>query len=198
MNKIDIKVYFNFRSPYCYLASKRMFDVIVAPDIQIIWCPLGGWNGRSAPDRVAYKLPIVRQDVARWCRRLEIPFVPPPIETEPTNAALGSLLAERDGRLPEYIFEVMREEWEFGQNIGLIEPLLRAAKRAGVDSDQLLQALTDENGIAKLHEFEESAKTDGAFGVPTFVVGKEVFWGNDRLDFLAEHIASLRVASLRA
>jgi 2-hydroxychromene-2-carboxylate isomerase len=105
MNKIDIKVYFNFRSPYCYLASKRMFDVILAPDIQIIWCPLGGWNGRSSPDRVAFKLPIVRQDVARWCRRLDIPFVPPPTETEPTNAALGSLLAERVGRLPEYWFD---------------------------------------------------------------------------------------------
>ena len=98
MNKIDIKVYFNFRSPYCYLASKRMFDVIIAPDIRIIWCPLGGWNGRSSPDRVVYKLPIVRQDVARWCRRLDIPFVPPPMETEPTNAALGSLFAEKVGR----------------------------------------------------------------------------------------------------
>lgn len=192
MNKIDIKVYFNFRSPYCYLASKRMFDVIIAPDIQIIWRPLGGWNGRSAPDRVAYKLPIVRQDVARWCRRLDIPFVPPPTETDPTNAALGSLLTERLGLLQEYVVEVMREEWEFGQNIGLEEPLLRAAERAGIKADAMRQALKDENGLAKLNQFEESAKVDGAFGVPTFVVGKEVFWGNDRLDFLAEHIASLR------
>lgn len=192
MSKIDIKVYFNFRSPYCYLASKRMFDVILSPDTRIIWCPLGGWSGRSAPDRVAYKLPIVRQDVARWCRRMKIPFLPPPPETDPTNAALGSLFAEQVGRLPEYVLEVMREEWEFGQNIGLIEPLLRAGKRAGIEPNQLEQALTDNNGIAKLHEFEESAKVDGAFGVPTFIVGKEVFWGNDRLDFLAEHIASLR------
>ena len=192
MNQIEIKVYFNFRSPYCYLASKRMFDVICAPDIKIIWCPLGGWNGRSAPDRVAYKLPIVRQDVARWCRRMNIPFVPPPPETEPTNAALGSLLAERLGLLQEYVVEVMREEWEFGQNIGLVESLVKAAKRAGIESDQLQQALDDKNGLAKLREFEESATVDGAFGVPTFVVGKEVFWGNDRLDFLAEHIASLR------
>ena len=192
MNKIEIKVYFNFRSPYCYLASKRMFDVISAPYIQIIWRPLGGWNGRSPPDRVAYKLPIVRQDVARWCRRLNIPFVPPPTETDPTNAALGSLLAERLGLLQEYVVEVMREEWEFGQNIGQIESLLRAAKRAGIEPDQLQEALADEMGMTALQGFEESAKTDGAFGVPTFVVGNEVFWGNDRLDFLAEHINSLR------
>ena len=68
---IDVKLYFNFRSPYCYLASKRMFDVLWVSDVRVIWRPLGGWKGRSPPERAAYKLPIARQDVARWCKRIQ-------------------------------------------------------------------------------------------------------------------------------
>lgn len=192
MKPIEVKLYFNFRSPYCYLASKRMFDVLSAPDIQLIWRPLGGWTGRSPPERAAYKLPIVRQDVARWCRRMNIPFVPPPKDTEPTRAGAGSFLAEQMGLLKPYIVEVMREEWEFGQDIGQMEPLLRAGVRAGLPSDKLGAAVDDPANRTTLADAEAQAKADGVFGVPTFVAGTEIFWGNDRLDFLAEHLEGLR------
>ncbi len=192
MNPIEVKVYFNFRSPYCYLASKRMFDVLSAPDVKVIWQPLGGWTGRSPPERAAYKLPIVRQDVARWCKRMDIPFVPPPKDTEPTRAAIGSFLAERQGVLQPYVVEVMREEWEFGQDIGQTEPLLRAAARAGLAAEPFTKAIEDPANRQALAESEAKASADGAFGVPTFIVGKDVFWGNDRLDFLAEHLDDLR------
>ena len=189
---IEVKVYFNFRSPYCYLASKRMFDVLDVPDVRIVWRPLGGWKGRSPPERAAYKLPIARQDVARWCKRLKIPFVPPPKDTEPTRAGAGSFLAEKMGLLRPYVVEVMREEWEFGQDIGQTEPLLRAAARAGLPADPFIQAVDDPANRQALADSEAQAAADGAFGVPTFVVGTEVFWGNDRLDFLAEHLDELR------
>ncbi|RBP16859.1 2-hydroxychromene-2-carboxylate isomerase [Roseiarcus fermentans] len=192
MVDIPVKVYFNFRSPYCYLASKRMFDVLLAPDIQVLWRPLGGWNGRSSPERASYKLPITRQDVARWCRRMNIGFVPPPSTTDPTNAALGSLEAERLGVLQPYIVEVMREEWEFGHDIGQLEFLVRAAQRAGLSPDDLNAAIQNPENLTKLEENAKAAESDGAFGVPTFVVGAEVFWGNDRLDFLTEHLDALR------
>ena len=192
MTAIDVKVYFNFRSPYCYLASKRMFDVVSAPGVRMIWRPLGGWAGRSPPERAAYKLPIARQDVARWCRRMKIPFVPPPKETDSTRAGAGSFLAERLGLLRPYIVEVMREEWEFGQDIGKIEALSRAAARAGLPADQLAAAADDPANRKALAESEAQAAADGVFGVPTFVVGTEIFWGQDRLDFLAEHLDELR------
>ncbi len=191
---IEVKVYFNFRSPYCYLASKRMFDVLDAPDVRIVWRPLGGWKGRSPPERAAYKLPIARQDVARWCKRLKIPFVPPPKDTEPTRAGAGSFLAEKMGLLRPYVVEVMREEWEFGQDIGQTEPLLRAATRAGLPADPFIAAIDDPANRQALADSEAQAAADGAFGVPTFVVGSEVFWGNDRLDFLAEHLDELKRA----
>lgn len=194
MMTIDVKVYFNFRSPYCYLASKRMFDVLSASDIRVVWRPLGGWTGRSPPERAAYKLPIVRQDVARWCKRMNVPFVPPPKDTDPTRAAIGSFLAEEMGLLSTYVVEVMREEWEFGQDIGKDDALLRAGLRAGLPTDRFAEAIDSPANRAALGECEAQASADGVFGVPTFVVGTEVFWGNDRLDFLAEHLDGLRLA----
>jgi 2-hydroxychromene-2-carboxylate isomerase len=126
---------------------------------------------------------------------MKIPFVPPPKETDPTRAGAGSFLAQQSGLLEPYIVEVMREEWEFGKDIGLTEPLLRAATRAGLSAEPFLKAVDDPGNRQVLADSEAKAAADGIFGVPTFMVGTEIFWGNDRLDFLAEHLDELRQAS---
>jgi len=191
---VPVTVFFNFRSPYCYLASKSMFDVLDRFDCHFEWRPLGGWDGRSSPERARGKLPIARQDVRRWCRRLGIPFNPPPLTTDPTRAGAGSLLAEQQGRLREYLVAVMHAEWGEGRDIGQIEVLQDAGRRAGLDPAALTTAVDDPALLARLGEHMQQAQAVGVFGVPSFVVGEEVFWGNDRLDFLAEHLAELGAA----
>lgn len=193
---VDLKLFFNFRSPYCYLASKAMFEVFDAFHVRVLWRPLGGWNGRSPPERAAGKIPSVRQDVGRWSRRLGIPYTPPPPTTDPTNAALGSLAAERKGVLRPYIVEVMREEWGNGQDIGDMAVLTRAAARAGLSAADLTEAVADPAGLEILAAHAAEAKAANVFGVPSFLVGDQIFWGNDRLDFLAEHLTELRLAKL--
>lgn len=191
---VPVTVFFNFRSPYCYLASKSMFDIPDRFDCHFEWRPLGGWEGRSSPERAKGKLPIARQDVRRWCRRLGIPFSPPPVTTDPTRAGAGSLLAQQQGRLRQYVIEVMHAEWGEGRDIGQIEVLQDAGHRAGLDPAALAAAVDDPALLARLGEHWQQAQAVGVFGVPSFVVGEEVFWGNDRLDFLAEHLADLGAA----
>ena len=191
---VPVTVFFNFRSPYCYLASKSMFGVLDRFDCHFEWRPLGGWDGRSSPERAKGKLPIARQDVRRWCRRLGIPFNPPPLTTDPTRAGAGSLLAERQGCLREYVIEVMHAEWGEGRDIGDIDVLQEAGRRAGLDPAELTAAVDDPALLARLGEHMQQAQAVGVFGVPSFVVGEEIFWGNDRLDFLAEHLAELGAA----
>ena len=87
-DSVDLKVFFNFRSPYCYLASKLMFSLLDEYDVNMVWRPLGGWDGRSPPDRAKVKMPLARQDVARWARRMGIPCNPPPPTTNPTLAGI--------------------------------------------------------------------------------------------------------------
>ena len=189
---INVTLYFNFRSPYCYLASKKMFALEDEHGARFVWRPLGGWAGRSPPERAKYKIPIVRQDIARWCRRMNIPYQPPPITTDPTIAAAGSLLAESRGCLRQYIVAVMAKEWADGEDIGDPEVLLAVGESVGLDRSELAATIESEEALATLEQNHAEASERGAFGVPTFIVGDQIFWGQDRIDFVAEHLDELR------
>ena len=106
MSRTAVRIFFNFRSPYCYLASHSLLPRLAAFDIDILWRSLGGWDGRSPPERAKVKVPLTRQDVARWCRRMQVPFNPPPISTDPTPAALVAFAAEDAGLLAHYVQSV--------------------------------------------------------------------------------------------
>lgn len=190
---IDVKLYFNFRSPYCYLLSKRLKPLWDEFDVKHVWRPLGGWNGRSKPDRVVKKLPLVRQDVGRWCAKYGIAMNPPPKATDPTRAGAASLLAEKHGLLNEYIVEAMQIEWAEGQDIGQDETLTEIACRVGLDPQAVLAASNSKENLSQLETYALEAEADGVIGVPTFVIGDQIFWGNDRLHFVREHLISLRV-----
>lgn len=193
---VDVTVYFNFRSPYCYLASKTMFDLFDRFHARLVFKPLGGWDGRSAPDRVKRKITMVRQDVGRFARRLGIAFNPPPAATDPTRAGLISLRAEALGCLRPYIVETMRAEWAEGQDIGELDVLRTVCGRVGLPWEAAEAALADPQGAATLARNWQEAEARGVFGVPTFIVADEIFWGQDRLDFVAEHLRDLRLARL--
>lgn len=190
---VDVKLFFNFRSPYCYLASKTLFRIVDEYHTRLVWRPVGGWDLRSSPDRAKKKVPLTRQDVARFARRMGIPLTPPPIETEPTLAGAGSLYAEQQGLLRPYIMEMMRTEWAEGKNIGERDVLLQVAEKVGLDRGEFAEAMESPENLAELKANAEEAEELGVIGVPTFVIGDQVFWGQDRLDFVLEHLSELRL-----
>jgi len=191
MSRTAVRVFFNFRSPYCYLASHRLFERLAAFDIDIQWRSLGAWDGRSAPERAKVKVPLTRQDVARWCRRMQVPFNPPPVSTDPTAAALLAFAAEDAGLLAQYVQRVMWREWAEGQDIGQTEVLEGVASDIGLPPAAVRSALDDATLLARLQANWQEAEAAGVIGVPSFVVGDQIFWGNDRLDFLEEHLTEL-------
>lgn len=189
---ISVETFFNYRSPYCYLASRRMWELEDAHGARLVVRPLGGWDGRSPPERVKQKLLVVRQDCARWARRFGVPFAPPPPATDGTRAAAGALLAAERGVLRPYTIAVMHAIWGQGQDIGDLDVLCVAAASAGLDRAELAAACEDPARHAELAANAALAAERGVFGVPTFVIGSELFWGQDRLDFVAEHLAEIR------
>lgn len=188
---VDVILFFNFRSPYCYLASKTLWPIVDDFDTRLVWRPVGGWDLRSPPDRAKIKVPLARQDLARFARRFGMTVSPPPPTTDPTLAGAGSLLAEERGLLRRYIVEVMNTEWAQGQDIGNADILLDAGVRAGLDRGELARAIEDEDYLARLRQNALEAAEIGVIGVPTFVIGKEIFWGQDRIDFVLEELTSL-------
>ena len=193
---IDVHVYFNFRSPYCYLVSKTMWSIFDNYHSRLVWHPVGGWNLRSSPERAKKKLPIARQDMARFARRLGIPVNPPPMETEPTPAGAASILAESEGCLREFIVETMREEWEFGNNIAEDSALAAIAVRCSLDAEAVLAAAKDPTNLATLEQNVQEAEDKGVIGVPTFVIDDEIFWGQDRVEFVEERLNDMRARRL--
>lgn len=189
-----VYLYFHFRSPYCYLASKTLWSIVDDFHTELIWRPLGGWNGRSPPERAKVKVPIARQDLARFCRRLGIPCVPPPITTDATLAGVGSLLAEERGLLRPYVVEMMRAEWAGGNDIGIPEVRNTVARNVGLDVAEYERYVNSEANQQQLVANWDEAQTKGVIGVPSFVIDDQIFWGNDRLDFVLETLTELRLA----
>ena len=193
---IDVKLYFNFRSPYCYIASKTLFQVFDEFHTNLVWRPLGGWTGRSSPDRAKVKVPLTRQDVARITKKMGIPMNPPPMTTEPTKAGAGSLLAEQKDVLRPYLVEMMRAEWAYGLDIGDTDVILSVGDKVGLDRAELTQAIGSPANLAQLEKNWEEAQTLGVIGVPTFVIGENIFWGSDRIEYVLDHLRELRLSRL--
>jgi 2-hydroxychromene-2-carboxylate isomerase len=190
---VDVKLFFNFRSPYCYIASKTLFAIYDEYRADLVWRPLGGWSGRSSPERAKVKVPLTRQDVRRITGKMGIPMNPPPITTDPTIAGAASLLAEERGLLREWIVEVMRAEWADGQDIGDEQVLLQVGEQIGLDPGELEASFTDEAKLAQLDKNWEEAQELGLIGVPSFQVGEELFWGSDRIEYVLDHLNDLRL-----
>ncbi len=104
---------------------------------------------------------------------------------------MACFAAESAGLLAPYVKAVMWEEWAEGRDIGQTEVLLDIASRIGLDGDVVEQALNDASNADRLSANWAEASGLGVIGVPTFIVGEEIFWGNDRLDFVEEHLAGL-------
>ncbi len=189
---IDVKLFFNFRSPYCYIASKSLFQVFDDYDTNLVWRPLGGWSGRSAPERAKIKIPLVRQDVRRVTAKLGIPMKPPPITTEPTLAGAASLLAEERGMLREWIVEVMRAEWAHGLDIGDEAVLLKVGSGIGLNEQELKASFSNPQYLEQLENNWAEAQDLGLIGVPSFQVGEELFWGQDRIEYVMDHLCAMR------
>ncbi len=190
---VDVKLFFNFRSPYCYIASKTLFAIYDEYRANLVWRPLGGWSGRSSPERAKVKVPLTRQDVRRITGKMGIPMNPPPITTDPTIAGAASLLAEKRGLLREWIVEVMRAEWADGRDIGDEQVLLQVGEQIGLDPGELEASFTDEAKLAQLDRNWEEAQELGLIGVPSFQVGEELFWGSDRIEYVLDHLNDLRL-----
>ncbi|MBS97470.1 MAG: disulfide bond formation protein DsbA [Oceanospirillaceae bacterium] len=193
---VEVKLFFNFRSPYCYLASKKLWPILDDYNTRLLWRPVGGWDLRSPPDRAKTKMPLARQDMARFARKMGIPVNPPPVTTDATAAGAGSLLAEREGLLRPYIIEVMRAEWAEGLDIGNPEVLLEVGERIGLSRHALEHAMSAPELLEQMAANAQEAADIGVIGVPTFVIGDQIFWGQDRIEFVIDELRERRASRL--
>ncbi len=193
--KKKVEFYFDFGSPYSYLAYKALPAIAAATDAEIDWRPmlLGGVfkaTGNHSPAEIPAKSAWMHRDMQRWAERYGAPFRLNPHFPINTLVLMRGAVSMQGGpdflRYVETIFNAM---WRDGRNLGDAQALAAVLTQAGFDAAAFRALIEDEAVKARLKRVTEEAVARGVFGAPTFFVGAEMFWGQDRLDFVAQALA---------
>jgi 2-hydroxychromene-2-carboxylate isomerase len=194
----EVEFFWDVGSPYTYLAAAQLPALLARTGARVRYRPMlvGGLfrvAGNTMPAAVPAKALHLRTDLSRWRARLGLPMRLPPDEVAfPINTLLAmrvATAATAEGLGAEILSATMRGYWERGLDVGQPEPLSEALADAGLDPARWLEAAGRAEVKDALRATTEEAAARGAFGAPTFFVGDELFWGNDRLDFVEAALA---------
>jgi 2-hydroxychromene-2-carboxylate isomerase len=191
-----LEFFYDFVSPYSYLASTRVEAFAARAGATVRWRPfvLGGVfkaTGNRAQFEIPAKAKHMLTDLDRWSRRLGVPLhFPATFPFSPILSLRAALAAEAAGKLVPYSHAVYRAAWVDGRDISSAEGLTAVLDQAGLDGAALVAAAPGykEALMAQTQE----AIDRGAFGGPLFFVGEQMFVGNDRLDFVEEALKALK------
>jgi 2-hydroxychromene-2-carboxylate isomerase len=190
-----VEFFFDFGSPASYLAWTQLPRIASAAGAQLIWKPmlLGGVfkaTGNQSPVMIPSKGAWMLKDLARFARRynVQMNFNPHfPINTLTLmRGAAGYQGSERFEHYVKIIFEAL---WVEKKNLGKPEVVAEVLSAAGFDPAEFERLVSDETVKERLKATTEEAIQRGVFGAPTFFIGEEMHFGQDRLDFVSEALS---------
>jgi 2-hydroxychromene-2-carboxylate isomerase len=192
-----IDFYFDFGSPASYLAWTQLPAIAEQYGAQLVYRPmlLGGVfkaTNNAPPASVPAKGAWMLGDLERFARRYGVPYAFNP--HFPINTLMlmrGATGAQKhDAQLfLRYLDAVFRATWEQQRNMNDPATIQAVLSEAGLDAALLLQLANDPAVKDQLRLDTEAAVARGLFGAPTMFVGKDMFFGQDRLDFVKEALA---------
>ena len=190
---LTIEYYLSVVSPWSYLGHRRLCDIARANSAEILYLPIDSsilfakTGGLALKDRSPQRKRYRMQELRRWRSRLELELNLEP-QYFPTDSNLASRVIigaiEAGHDVAELVYELMRTVWVREEDVSETSVVIGAIERSGGSIDDLLAAANHSNVQDIIIENSEQAVSKGVFGVPSYVVGEEVFWGQDRLEFL--------------
>ncbi|MEM8570922.1 MAG: 2-hydroxychromene-2-carboxylate isomerase [Pseudomonadota bacterium] len=187
--KPTLTFWFEFASTYSYLTAMRIDSVAEPHGIDVVWRPIllgpifaaQGW--RTSPFNIySAKGANMWRDLQRRCDARGLPLTrPEPFPQNSLRAARVALAALETNFGHHYCRQVFIAEFQHGKDISEPETIGEALSAAGLSPD-LLSAADDVSRKAELKARGEEAKAYGLYGAPSFTVGEELFWGDDRLE----------------
>ena len=193
----QVEFYFDVGSPYSYLAYHQLPKIAKARQAEIIWRPilLGGVfqaTGNHSPVEIPLKGKHLNVDLQRWAKQFDVDFqMNPhfPINTLPLMR--GAVAAQRrsDADLQRYLAAVFSAMFEHPCNMNVPTEIGTVLQQAGFDPAEFMAAINDQAVKDQLKKNTAEAVERGVFGAPTFFVGDEMYWGQDRLHFVEQALA---------
>lgn len=193
-----IDFYFEFASPYGYLASLQIDAIAAAHEREVAWRPImlgaalkltGGGPNMSLP----LKGPYLLHDAPRCARLLDAPFRLPPVM--PMNSLAASRaywwLEGQDADMAKgFAQATYHAHWGEGRDLSTAEQVAEVGASLGLARADLIAATRDPAVKARLKQETERSIERGAFGSPFIFVDDEPFWGADRLGQVERWLAT--------
>jgi 2-hydroxychromene-2-carboxylate isomerase len=194
MNK-TVEFFFDFGSPATYLAWTQLPRIARETGAQIIWKPmlLGGVfkaTGNQSPVMIPSKGRWMLQDLNRFASRYGVvmQFIAQfPINT--LTLMRGATGYQDSEHFEHYVTTMFEALWVQQKNLGDPHVLAEVLGAAGFDLAEFERLVNDETVKERLKATTEEAIKRGVFGAPTLFVGNEMYFGQDRLDFVADALA---------
>ena len=190
----SVEFYFDLGSPYSYLAYYRLLQMAEQQEIQIVYKPilLGGVfkaTGNRSPIEIPVKGVYSILDMQRWAEYYQIPMQMNPHFPMNTLTLMRILTGvqllhlEKFEQVLKLLFDAM-----FGtpQNLNELTVLAEVLKPSGFSVEDIMSMVQSDVVKQKLITETEQAILRGIFGAPTFFVGDEMYWGQDRLHFVEQ------------
>ena len=186
-----IEFFYSVGSRYSYLASTQIASLERDTGARVEWIPVSSvavmaasgykpFDGSQPSGQ--YDFTFRRADAEAWADYYGVPYREPadPLGL-PNECALATCVALRMGAVVEFSHAFFRAHFVDGAIIRTTDDIVAVAQAAGLDAGTFRETLAEKETGALHDAHVARAQRAGAFGVPTFVVGDRLFWGNDRL-----------------
>ena len=191
-----VEFFYDFGSPTVYLAATQLPAIAASVGATIDWRPmlLGGVfksTGNQSPVVVPAKAAYMNNDLKRFAKRYGVPFRFNPHFPINTLALMRGAVAYQDDAVAASTYRdaIFTAIWVEARNLNEPDVIGQVLSAAGLDPAELMNRIGQQTVKDQLIANTEEAVNRGVFGAPTFFVGEQMFFGQDRLDFVAEAIS---------
>lgn len=193
MEKPRVRVYTDYKSPFAYIANKRLFEIEQEFGVELEWLPytlrIPEFMG-TVEERTPHFWRKVRysyMDARRLANAQGLTLKGPRRIYNGFCASAGMLFAQRNGFFRPYHDTVFRKFWNHELDIDELPEISAIVTSLGGSAADY-EAYVHGDARADHDRIIDEAETLGVFGVPTMVFNGELFWGTDRIDMLVERI----------
>jgi 2-hydroxychromene-2-carboxylate isomerase len=177
----NVDFLFDYASPWSYLADATLSRWFAAGQITYVPVYLRGFESfTSGVPYSAAKMAYLLKDMVRSAAHVGVPVAMPPVfPINGLHALRGAIAAQWEGRFAEYHAALFPAAWREGRDVSKKEVVAAIAREVGAPS--VADALDEPSIKETLRANTDRGVGRGAFGVPSFFVGDELFWGHDRM-----------------
>jgi 2-hydroxychromene-2-carboxylate isomerase len=194
MVKQQMDFYFDLMSPFSYLAHIKLPDLARKYGLTLAYHPMdipqakmAAGNYGPSNREVPAKIKVMLADLKRWAKRYDAPFAfPPNLQVGPWN--VGVLYANDKNQAEAYVTAAYNKIWGEGCDPTELKNLESLAQDLDWDVADFMAFVSSNEGQTRFRKACVEAHQAGVFGAPIMMLDDEIWWGNDRFDFIEEYL----------